>query len=402
MSSTEEHIQDHSHLGENGFPKINGKLKDFIYQLQKLKDQQRLPPIVPLLGTVKLHGMHADIVYDLQDRLNPRSSTPSTDNSQADIEDSLSDRRRTLEINDTISTSYVRFQSRNLLCSPESSQHGWPRDVARFPGALSYLKTRILDQYCSRYPGAIIDRTKPLIVAGEWIGTGVQQDVGISQLSPRFIIFGIKLNDMWLADDDWYDIEANKAGIFNIHRVSPFRMDFDTSDISENNYVLLDMQHAADVVEAYCPYAAHFGIPDSRGEGIVWKIGTPEGMNNPKCWFKTKGPISGPEHRIDERSIADRAVRKVTINTAVESWVTARRVEQAFEYLLELDLIPCKESMKQFTNWIVSDVWIEEATEIDELTKQSIDARRAIKTKLRQLAREKYFEQMKGAEMLCH
>ncbi|KAJ9657014.1 hypothetical protein H2198_004614 [Neophaeococcomyces mojaviensis] len=390
--STDESAKSRSQLGDNGFPKITGKVNDFLYQLQELKDQQQHLDFVPIVGTVKLHGMHADILFSLTGVAKRDSKSSNED----PLETELASAAAALNLSEKgLEECGVSFQSRNVLCDAEASNHGWPRDIARHPDALQYLKTRVMERYLSRYPGASIDRTQPLIIAGEWIGTGVQKGVGISKLSPRFIILGIKINGQWQPDDDYSDIEANKAGIFTIHRVPQFKFMFDMSDISENNYVLLDMQRIADDVEFCCPYAAHFGIENSRGEGVVWKIGTLDGITNPKCWFKTKGPISGPENRIDPQSITRNAEKKLTVNSASEKWVSKRRVEQGFEYLLELGLEPSKESMKQFINWVVQDVMTEEKSEIDKIRSQYSDASRLVKAKVGQLAREKYFETMR-------
>lgn len=52
-------------LGDTAFPKISGKPKDFLKQLNNLKASGNLPFRLIMEGTVKLHGCHADIVVDL-------------------------------------------------------------------------------------------------------------------------------------------------------------------------------------------------------------------------------------------------------------------------------------------------------------------------------------------------
>ncbi|KAL9120484.1 MAG: hypothetical protein Q9187_002962, partial [Circinaria calcarea] len=43
------------------YPKISGKVQDFLANLSRLELSDQ-PTTIPLTGTVKLHGAHADIV----------------------------------------------------------------------------------------------------------------------------------------------------------------------------------------------------------------------------------------------------------------------------------------------------------------------------------------------------
>ena len=359
---------------ENLFPKISGKHQDFLAQLQHLKYEGKLPPTIDIEGTVKLHGMHADIVYTLNET----------------------------SVDQAVLSKPILFQSRNRICEPEENQQGWPRDVAQFPDALVYLKKRILARFEERNPDKIVDRAFPMIIAGEWIGRKVQKGVGVSQLTNRFVILSIQINGAWQKDEDYSDIEAEKAGIYSIFRARQTKLQFDTSNIAEQTAVLFEMQRLADEVENACPFAAAFGIKNSRGEGIVWKPGTPEARADAKFWLKTKGTIWGKENRIDPARItADRA-KNLTIGDAVSQWVTPRRIEQGFEYLNEMKIDPNKQSsIREFIRWIVSDVMLEEARDISDFKHQFPDAERVVKKQVGSLARNAFLEQMKecGADL---
>lgn len=348
------------------FPKISGKHVDFLTLLRRLKHEDKLPPILDLEGTVKLHGMHADIKYILNSR------TESG-----------------------VYTSTTVFQSRNRICEPEEDQHGWPRNVARTPAALKQLRDQVILVFQKNNPDATIDLAKPLVVAGEWIGGRVQKDVGIAMLTTRFVILSIQVNGVWQRDADYKDIQIPEAGIYNIFACGSHIVKFDTQNLTEDNPALLELQRLADAVEVCCPFAARFGIPNSRGEGIVWKPGTPEGRSDAKYWLKTKGPTFGDVNRIDPIRIAADQARSLTVAEAVDRWVTPRRIEQGFEYLLEMQMNPTRASLKEYINWVVNDVLVEEKGEIALLKGRFADAESTVKAKVGAAARDAYLEEMR-------
>lgn len=323
-----------SALGSRAFPKISGKASDFLDQLKTLKRAGKLPMShVDIEGTVKLHGMHADIVFDI-------SSTDTTDS--------------------------IIFQSRNRECAPDASQHGWPCNIAQHESTLKGLRDQVLVRHNELNPNQDIDSQHPLIIAGEWIGPKVQKDVGVSELSHRLVILTIQINGVWQHDLDYADIEAPEAAIFNVQRVPPYHVRLDLDDLSMENPALIEMQRLADEAEKCCPFAAAFGIENSMGEGIVWKPNIPEARNSAKYWLKTKGPKFGPENRI--RS-SNSSTGQITPRQAAKKWLTERRIEQGFEYLAEMQTAG-KARFKVFKQWVTDDILLEEATEFELLKQQ--------------------------------
>lgn len=356
------------------FPKISGKHQDFLAGLRRLKFEGKLPPLLDLEGTVKLHGMHGDIIFDLNKISADAGVIPDP----------------------------VLFQSRNRICEPEEDQQGWPRDIAKFPDALEYLKQRFITRFGERNPNDVINKAFPLIIAGEWIGGRVQRGVGLAELSNRFVILSVQINGLWQKDEDYADIEAEKAGIYSIFRARQTKLKFDTLNITDDNPALFEMQRLADEVEKSCPFAAAFGIKNSGGEGVVWKPGIPSGRADAKYWLKTKGPTFGKENRIDPVRIAADAAKKLTIGDAATKWVTPRRVEQAFEYLNEMNIDPDKRTcIREFIRWIVNDVMVEESTEIARFENQFTDAERTVRREVGYLAQKAFLDQMKecGADL---
>jgi hypothetical protein len=345
------------------FPKISGKHGDFLHQLQRLKADNQLPEILDLEGKIKLHGMHADILFDL---------TNSNDHTAFS----------------------VRFQSRNRICAPNEDSQGWPIQVAQHQDALKYLKSEVLRVFATHNPGVKVDANFPIIIAGEWIGGRVQKTVGLAQLTTRFVILSVSVNCVWQRDVDYKDLQCPKANIYNVFNCGSMVLKMDTRDLSDNNPVLLEMQRLADQVEACCPFAAHFGVARSRGEGIVWKPGIPAAMADSKCWLKTKGPISGKENRIDPARIAQDRKRNASVDECVKRWVTPRRIDQGFEYLLEMRLGLTRQSLNVYIDWITKDILEEERSEIEQLKKRFSEAEKVVKSKVGYAARHAYLAAM--------
>lgn len=162
------------------------------------------------------------------------------------------------------------------------------------------------------------------------------------------------------------------------------------------------MYELSDVVEAYCPFAEVMGVSkdDCRGEGIVWKVGTPLGRADPRLWYKTKGVVT--RRKIDNQAQSNRRKakkqpqpgydesneEKENVKQLAECMVTERRVEQGLEYLHELNLAMEKRHIRTFLLWVVRDVMREEVLTIE---KSEID-QGLIKREVEQLARARYLD----------
>ena len=343
------------------FPKITGKVKEFLSNLEHLQQSSSTQDTeVAIEGTVKLHGMHSDLVYDLRD-----------------------------------DASEVRFQSRNRICEPNESQQGWPRTLSSRARELSSLKNNIISRFQHKCPSTKIDNNQPLIVAGEWIGSKVQPVVGISSLTNRFVILGIQINGLWQRDSDFVSIEEPSAAIYSVLRVPQFIVTYDIADRSPTNPTLLKMQALSDQVEAVCPYAAHFGISNTRGEGIVWKPAIPCGRANAKYWLKMKGPISDPQNHLSKASVMQMptaAQQTTSAEQAAEKWVTSRRVEQAFEFLAEMTFTTDGQRERAFTKWIVRDIVTEENAEIEVLARNDLTFEKRLRARIYFRARAAFLE----------
>jgi hypothetical protein len=235
------------------FPKVTGKCDEFVFNIERLRSLSESfskLETISLVGTVKLHGAHADIVIQ--------------------------------------SDNTITIQSRNqprLSVENNKDVNGVAAFLLPQRDTILDLKARIFARFLELNPGEKVDAC-PLIIAGEWIGPGIQKKVAINELPAKvFVIISININDTWQDDELFADIHIDEKGIYNISRAGFFRHTLLLNDIESS---LKSLQPMTDAVEKECPFAKTFGIT-GRGEGIVWKALQPSKDTN--FWLKVKGPL---------------------------------------------------------------------------------------------------------------
>ncbi|KAL8807388.1 MAG: hypothetical protein Q9182_000727 [Xanthomendoza sp. 2 TL-2023] len=307
------------------YPKI-GKFSDFIYRRQKEAPKTR---IVPLVGTVKLHGAHVDWVI-------------SRDNT-------------------------IRIQSRNTLeLSLKSDNYGF----AAFSEPIFHVIIRLKDDMVRRYtelnPNVPVDLDHPVIISGEWCGQGVQKGMAISQLSRHFVIISIRINDAWVPETEYHNIDYEAEGIYHIRKAGCHQVDLDLDDVNSTEAAI---QALVAKVEETCPYGLTRGVT-GRGEGIVWKAR--DHIENPEMWFKYRGDSTalchewvGGKKKQSHTAAVTKENREHEYEFAV-TVVTERRLEQGLEFLAETGVQMDKAALGTFLAWVRNDVISEEQREIEE------------------------------------
>jgi hypothetical protein len=312
------------------FPKITGKVEDLIERFNYIYPRPSLPgtpTTISFSGTVKLHGTHSDLV---------------------------------IYSNDTI-----RIQSRNRLSLDTThDNYGVAASILPLRAETLELRNKFRERFLELNPGTQIKDEYPLIIAGEWIGPGVQKNVAIEKLpSKYFVILSISINTAWIPNEGYEDISNESVGIYNISRGGTFSEIMDVDDpksfIHRATMVTLE-------VEKECPFAKSFGL-SGVGEGIVWKAAHPLGSDS-RFWFKTKGPL----HRITntdalKKSVAIRGSNKTKAKSFAEAAVTVQRLEQAWDYLGEMEIKRNKAGLSEFNRWLNNDVEVEEKKAIADL-----------------------------------
>ncbi|KAE9380714.1 hypothetical protein N431DRAFT_477597 [Stipitochalara longipes BDJ] len=337
------------------FPKITGRVDELIENYTYKFGTEN--STIKLTGTVKLHGTHADIVIE-------------PDNT-------------------------VRIQSRNRLSLDiEHDNYNVAASLLPLGKEALQLRDRAKKRWHELNNLEELEDKESVILAGEWIGPGVQKKVGISKLPKRsFVILSISINGEWQASEEYTEIHNEAAGIYNIsrggfyHEVLDFK-DFETLEKCKEKLMANTME-----VERECPFAKSFGI-SGIGEGIVWKAHYPLSQD-PRFWLKTKGP----EHRITRTDRLKKGEMKAGANERAKAFAEAAvgemRLQQAWDYLGEMGIQRDKAGFQAFNQWLVKDVEVEEKKSILEMEVDKV----ALKKAVCGIGRTWYFGKMKECEV---
>lgn len=317
------------------FPKINGKHRDFIESVTYLKENDPLyasTENIHFYGTVKLHGTHADIVVQ-----HPFNA--------------------------------ITFQSRNRTnLTPESDNADFAKLMLKRRGEIISLKNEIIKRW-KKSGGAENGREKvEVIIAGEWIGPGIQKRVAINSLPHRiFVICNISVAGIWQPYETFSSLKCPAADIVNVSAGGTYDITLDLNNIEEG---LKMLQPLADEAERECPFARNvYGII-GPGEGIVWRPAGEElaQWQDPRFWLKTKGPLSStgfPKPMEGKVDAVENGDAKVRAHFYAERVVNEMRLQQGWDYLAEMGLEKDMKSVGPYLKWLWSDVEVEEKKEME-------------------------------------
>ncbi|KAF2796348.1 hypothetical protein K505DRAFT_300420 [Melanomma pulvis-pyrius CBS 109.77] len=313
------------------YPKITNHIRDVIKRLRyKLRDPSNpeakvtLEDPIPIVGTIKLHGTHADILVH--------------------------------------SNNNIVLQSRNnpnLL--PTSDNQGFAASMGQKRASILSLRDQYLARWKDLNRGQQIDETIPVTIAGEWIGEKIQKGVAISRLSRRFVTISVKINGSWVLDTLYSDIEAPHDDIYNIARGGIYTATLHTSDPQRTT---AELEPLAEKIAARCPFAESFHVL-GEGEGLVWKL-VPY-ADDADLWFKTKGgkfkPTFAPAPKTPATDVAE---KREAVARLARAWVGEQRLEQGWDYLREMGVERSLKGIGEFLKWVQNDVIVEERGYVQE------------------------------------
>jgi hypothetical protein len=314
------------------YPKITTHISEIVHILKELnrdpEDPERdvMVDPIPIVGTIKLHGTHADILIHNDDR--------------------------------------IVFQSRNIVGLQVAKDNaGFATTMSQKTKALLRLRDLYVARFTQLNPDTPLDPTHPILVAGEWIGQSIQKGVAISELSKRFVIISVKINNQWQRDCDYGGIALPNHDIYNISRAGIFHRTLYPSDPQRT---ISEVEPLAEQVARQCPFAATFGL-DGEGEGIVWKPFLAPHNSNPSLWFKTKGGRFKPTFARAPRQSPERAEQNREVAAEVAKvWTSEQRLEQGLEYMREHGIQRTMKGMAPFLKWVQGDIVLEEKGYIAE------------------------------------
>ncbi|AGS80916.1 RNA ligase [Caulobacter phage Cr30] len=316
-------------------------------------DSSKSIPTLTFEGTVKIHGTNASIVHHID------------------------------------GCGYV-YQSRERILTLEQDNAGFMLYMKNQESVLHDLFETLYDTL--GYDKRPIDDWPSIAVYGEWCGQGIQKGVAVSELSKRFIVFGIKIwnpkdstETRWLTREEIEDFKNENARIFNIYQFPTYKIDIDF------NYPEIAQQKMVEItenVEKECPVGAYFGVSNGCGEGVVWKCITP-GWTSSDFWLKVKGE----KHSVSKvKTLAPVDVEAVAaVKEFVEYAVTEQRLEQMLQVLQNELLKPFEpSSLGDFIRLVMKDVHKEEQ---DTIVQNQIDPKKLggpVADKCRKFFFEKY------------
>lgn len=279
-------------------------------------------PTLTFRGTVKLHGTNSAIVLYKQ--------SDFVDGDQYHFE----------------------FQSReNVLCLEGNE----PLDNAGF------MRTMLTKDYRKLFEG--INFNQSCAIYGEWCGMGIQKSVGISQLPKMFVIFAVKIDDVYQDMKNFAEIKIIDQQIYNIMQFPNFsiEIDFNSPELMQNKLIELTQ-----TVEKECPVAKYFGV-EGIGEGIVWEY-----INGEERYiFKVKGEKHQNSKVKTLTTVDVEAVEN--INSFIEYAVTENRLLQGIDKMKELGLPIEPKTTGEYLRWVYNDVVKEEA---DTMVANGIDQKK--------------------------
>ncbi|KAI4962106.1 hypothetical protein J4E86_001138 [Alternaria arbusti] len=316
------------------YPKITTHIPEIIEQLRRLNRDPAHPEAniivdpIPFIGTVKLHGTHADILVYPDNR--------------------------------------IVFQSRNIVgLSVAKDNQGFAADMSEKTAAVLGLRDVYLKRWKELYPSKTVGEDLPVVIAGEWIGDKIQKDVAIAQLSRRFVIVSVNINGTWQKDEEYSDISLSDHDIYSASRAGVFHTTLYPDDYERT---VSEVERMTEDVAAQCPFASSFGI-SGLGEGIVWKPVPTQYNGDTSLWFKSKGGKFKPTFfrvpKQHEGADIMRERRKAAATVAA-AWCSQQRLEQGWDVLREKDVERDVGALGDFLKWIQYDILEEEKGYIKE------------------------------------
>jgi len=255
------------------------------------------------------------------------------------------------------------FQSRERILSLDNDNIQFMSSLNN-KSYISLFENIEFNDYCAIY--------------GEWCGMGIQKGVAISQLPRMFIIFAVRIDDVWMDMENYKHLKIENENIYNILQFPYFdiTIDFNYPELSQNKLQELTLS-----VENECPVGKYFGV-SGIGEGIVWEAF----YNGQRYTYKVKGE----KHSVSKvKTLASVDTEEVNgLYEFVDYVCTENRMLQGMDKIKETNPILDMSLLGDYLRWLVNDIIKEEN---DTIIKNGIDIKKANKY-ISQKAKEFYMK----------
>ena len=209
-----------------------------------------------------------------------------------------------------------------------------------------------------------IEFTDHVALYGEWCGGSIQKGMAITGLPNMWVLFALKIDDVYQDFSKYAHLKMEDKRIFNIYQFENYTMDIDFNypEISQNKLVDLTLK-----VEEQCPVGKYFdkvGI----GEGIVWECIE---ADSSRYIFKVKGE----KHSSSKvKTVATVDVEAIAgMKEFVEYAVTENRLKQGIDKMIEMGIPLEMNKTGDYLRWVYNDVIKEE---MDTIVKNQIDVKK--------------------------
>lgn len=277
-------------------------------------------------------------------------------------------------------------QSRSQVITPEADNAGFAAFAQEHRQVIQDLAAHLVNSYYDYDARDWIEKrpSTTCVIYGEWCGGNIQKGVAITGLPKMFVVFGVKLVDITINDEEqeqpsfWlmpWDFHASCKAVLPANGQVKCIEDFETYkvvvDFARPEEALNQMVAITAAVENRCPVGHAFG-KEGVGEGVVW---TPVGFEQPvpvnfridDLTFKVKG-----EKHSDTKVKVTKGVDIERLNSIKElavALVTDHRLEKGIAYLKEVkhrDDVLYIENIGEFLKWVSTDVHKEDTDVISE------------------------------------
>ena len=302
---------------------------------EAIYDHNKDKPTLRFKGTVKLHGTNAGICFNNEDGM--------------------------------------WAQSRENIITPESDNAGFAFFVESNREIFESMFAHVAEHH------GIDLNTNTISIFFEWAGSGIQKNVGISEIKKTAFIIGIKVTPHVENDEErkikpayWIDssnIRAVEKRIYNILDFKTYEIDIDFNKPNESINKIIELTLE---VENNCPVSKEFGV-DGIGEGIVFSTE----FNGNVIRFKSKGEKHAGKSKVKTLKSVDNEKISALIelaNKVTPEWRLDQMLTNTFNLINggELDIKRLGDYIKNVTSDVVKediDIIAESGFEFKDIVK---------------------------------
>jgi len=351
-------------------------------------------PVIEFTGTVKLHGTNAGVCFNENDGLwfQARKNIITPGSSEIFEVKFTNDTKRSFTIEDGIRLGVDKLKNddtflNRIISSVKRIGISDNAGFAFFANSEREWFTTSLTQLAKN--NDIDLTTHSIAMYGEWVGPGIQKNVGISQISNKaFFIFGVKVvneddpkeSATWL---NYENVRKHEGRIYNILDYPTITMFIDMAHPELMQNIIIEKTIA---VEDECPVSKTFGLDGTVGEGLVFT-----GMfRGERYIFKSKGEKHASGSKPKTLNTVDDEKVRTLIDLAdklTPFWRLEQMLTETFD-IINGGLLDRKR-LGDYLKAVINDVVKEESDVISDAGFELKDVAKYIS----EIAKKFYFEQ---------